>query len=122
MISRKTHKAKLVEAFTGTGPFGAPKKSGALGWSLVSLVVNPALSSTPVLSTDEDIESVPSCNPIVCKIQAIAYGIIGICMEERGIQYIKVRRSKSKNIERHCASYMAELVTLTEENFDIKKS
>ena len=77
------------------------------------------MSSTPVLSTDEDIESVPSCNPIVCKIQAIAYGI---CMEERGVQYIKVRRSKSKNIERHCASYMAELVTLTEENFDIKKS
>ena len=77
------------------------------------------MSSTPVLSTDEDIESVSPCNPIVCKIQAIAYGI---CMEERGVQYIKVRRSKSKNIERHCASYMAELVTLTEENFDIKKS
>ena len=75
------------------------------------------MCSTPVLSTDEDIEirERPFLQ-IVCKIQAIAYGI---CMEERGIQYIKVRRSKTlKGI----VQAIAELVTLAEENyFDIKK-
>ena len=43
-------------------------------------------------------------------------------MEERGVQYIKVRRSKSKKKTlKDFVQAMAELVTLAEENFDIKE-
>ena len=50
------------------------------------------MSSTPVSSSDKDIRDVPSMQfRYSAKIKRY-----GICMEDRGVHCIKVRRSKSK--------------------------
>jgi len=70
------------------------------------------MSSTPVLFTDEDIESVPSCNPDGLQNSSDSlWDMHG--GERRPIYY--VRRSKSKKTLKDIVQAMAELVTLAEE-------
>ena len=68
------------------------------------------MSLTPVLSTDEDIGGVHSMQSRY-SAEVKRYGI---CMEERGVHCIKVRRSKSEEI------LCRLLTTMVEETFNIK--
>ena len=67
------------------------------------------MSLTIVLSTDEDI----SCNPDI--LQKLS-NMHGICMEERGVHCIEVRRSKSEDTVCRLS------ITMAEETGDMKMS
>ena len=77
---------------------------------IIIIIIIIIMILSPVLSSDEDIRSVPSMQ------SSYSTGMkrCGICMEERRV-YCIVSRSKSE--ERLCSL----LITMVEETFDIRR-